>query len=101
MSFRPELARGFGPVGGSGTFREQNGPHNSWFLPSNGITRILGFSFIASLLRRLLGGQFGGDAGGSMYFMDSIMLFVLGSLIEGGRRLFSWAIDRFKLFREF
>jgi len=72
----------------------------SWFSPSNGVTRIVGFSFVATLLRKLLGGQTSTDAGGSSYLMDSIMLFMLGTVLEGGRRFFSWAIDRFKLFGE-
>ena len=46
-------------------------------------TRIMGFSFIASLFS-------------NSYILDSAKLLVLGSLIETGRRLFQWLIERFR-----
>ena len=46
-------------------------------------TRIMGFSFIASLFSK-------------SYMVDSAKLLILGSLIETGRRLFQWLIERFR-----
>jgi mitochondrial chaperone BCS1 len=51
------------------------------------ITRIMGFSFFASLLS-------------STKLLESAKLLFLGSLVETGRRLFQWLIERFRL-REF
>lgn len=69
---------------------------NSWFTSENSFSRIMGFSFLASI--------FGTDSGstgqGTSYLMNSVRLFLLGTIIEGGRRLFGWFMDRFKPFRE-
>lgn len=52
-------------------------------LLSGAITRIMGFSLFASLFQRTDG-----------YAFDTARLFVLGSLIEGGRRFFQWLVER-------
>uniref|UniRef100_A0A8H8CDY5 BCS1 N-terminal domain-containing protein n=1 Tax=Psilocybe cubensis TaxID=181762 RepID=A0A8H8CDY5_PSICU len=74
----------------------------SWFGPGQGLTRIFGFSFIASLLQGM-GTKLesiGNAAGGSnSYFGNSMKLFLLGTIIESGRRFFSWAMERFKPFQ--
>ncbi|KAF9556916.1 P-loop containing nucleoside triphosphate hydrolase protein [Agrocybe pediades] len=100
MAFEPS----FFPMGSQRAVRMRGGvaqnEESSWFMPSGGITRIMGFSFVMSLLRKVLGGQAGSaSAGGSSYFMDSVMLFLLGTIAEAARRLFAWVIDRFKLFQ--
>jgi chaperone BCS1 len=67
--------------------------------------RILGFSMFASVLDGGLGGggfvSGGADNGGTAAnaVVASLRLFLLGTLIETGRGLFQWVIERFKLFR--
>ena len=83
----------------------------SFFSSTNSMSRIVGFSFLASIVTGLLHGQSalsgrqsGGNAaagGQSSYVMDSVKLFLLGSIIEGGRRFFAWIMGRFKPFRTF
>jgi len=53
----------------------------------------MGFSFFASLFG---GGSQGGPAG---YIWDSARLLILGFIIETGRRVFQWLIERVR-FRE-
>jgi chaperone BCS1 len=75
------------------------------------LTRILGFSMFASVLDGGLGGggfvngagENGGNGGGAAAnaFITSLRLFLLGTLIETGRRLFQWVVERFKFFRVF
>ncbi|KAF8872800.1 hypothetical protein CPB84DRAFT_1798973 [Gymnopilus junonius] len=84
---------------------------NSWFSSTNAMSRIMGFSFLATIIQGLLNGQgsvtgphgvgnAGVGAGGpNSYLIDSIRLFLLGSIIEGGRRFFSWIMGRFKPFQ--
>ncbi|RDB18320.1 Mitochondrial chaperone BCS1 [Hypsizygus marmoreus] len=52
---------------------------NNW-----SFTRLMGFSFIASLLQ-------------NQHLVDSAKLLVLGTLIETGRRLCQWLMERFQL----
>ncbi|KAF8200279.1 P-loop containing nucleoside triphosphate hydrolase protein [Pholiota molesta] len=54
---------------------------------ANAFKRIVGFSVFASLFEGLIG------------VMSSLRLFILGTIIETGRRLFQWVIERFKLFQ--
>ena len=74
------------------------------------LTWILGFSMFASVLDGGLGGGFvngagenGENGGGAAAnaFITSFRLFLLGTLIETGRRLFQWVVERFKFFRVF
>jgi chaperone BCS1 len=72
------------------------------------LTRILGFSMFASVLDGGMGGggfvNGGGENGGGVAanaFITSLRLFLLGTLIETGRRLFQWVVERFKFFRTF
>jgi len=75
------------------------------------LTRILGFSMFASVLDGDLGGggfvngagENGGNEGGAAAnaFITTLRLFLLGTLIETGRRLFQWVVERFKFFRVF
>jgi len=72
------------------------------------LTRILGFSMFASVLDGGLGGggfvrENGGNGGGAAAnaLITSLRLFLLGTLIETGRRLFQWVVERFKFFRMF
>lgn len=73
------------------------------------LTRILGFSMFASLLDGGLGGggfvkgggEDGGNGAAANAFITSLRLFLLGTLIETGRRLFQWVVERFKFFRMF
>lgn len=60
----------------------------SWIpeVASSAWTRIMGLSFLASLFQHA-------------YLLDSVKLLVLGSIIETGRRLCQWLIERFR-FRE-
>ncbi|KAF8809901.1 P-loop containing nucleoside triphosphate hydrolase protein [Phlegmacium glaucopus] len=55
----------------------------SWLSGSNFMTRIMGFSFIASLLQ-------------SNSSMGSAKLFLLGTIIESGRRFCQWLVERFR-----
>jgi chaperone BCS1 len=64
-------------------------------------TKIMGFSFFASLFGGLGGGD--GDRSGNMggggrgsYVWNTISLFLLGLLVETGRRLCQWIIQRVK-----
>ena len=75
------------------------------------LTWILGFSMFASVLDGGLGGggfvngagENGGNGGraAANAFITSFRLFLLGTLIETGRRLFQWVVERFKFFRVF
>ncbi|KAF9473951.1 P-loop containing nucleoside triphosphate hydrolase protein [Pholiota conissans] len=67
----------------------------------NALTRIMGFSVFASLLQSFVGGGNGAAGGGALNgaVMNSFRLFILGTLVESGRRFFNWAIERFKLFQ--
>ncbi|KAF8153881.1 P-loop containing nucleoside triphosphate hydrolase protein [Crassisporium funariophilum] len=56
----------------------------SWLSGSNVLTRIMGFSFFASLLQS------------NSYMLDSAKLLILGTIIETGRRLCQWLIERFR-----
>lgn len=86
---------------------------NSWFSSTNVISRIMGFSFLANILHGLLNGQgavpgspgasdMGAGTGGgpNSYVIDSLRLFLLGLIIEGGRRFFAWIMGRFKPLRK-
>ena len=55
----------------------------SWLSGSNFLTRIMGFSFFASILQS------------NSYMVDSVRLFLLGTIIESGRRFCQWLIERF------
>ena len=55
----------------------------SWLSGSNFLTRVMGFSFFASMLQS------------NSYMVDSIRLFLLGTIIETGRRFCQWLIERF------
>ena len=60
----------------------------SWLSGSNFMTRVLGFSFFASMLQS------------NSYMVDSVRLFLLGAIIETGRRLCQWLMERFR-FRQY
>jgi hypothetical protein len=87
---------------------------NSWF---NGelVTRIMGFSFVASLFQGLSldgsGSKVGGDGGGgetqglpglmgygerSGYVWRTVSLFLIGLLVELGRRFSQWLFERMR-----
>lgn len=89
-------------------------PDNSWF---NGelFTRIMGFSFVASVFQGLLpldgaGSRVGGgDTQGvpwmtghglqgerSAYVWRTVSLFLLGLLVEAGRRFSQWLFERMR-----
>ena len=55
----------------------------SWLSGSNFMTRVMGFSFVASMLQS------------NSYMVDSVRLFLLGTIIETGRRFCQWLIERF------
>ena len=55
----------------------------SWLSGSNFLTRVMGFSFFASMLQS------------NSYMVDSVRLFLLGTIIETGRRFCQWLIERF------
>lgn len=57
----------------------------SWLSGSNFMTRIMGFSFVASLLQS------------NSYMVGSAKLFLLGTIIESGRRFCQWLIERFRI----
>ena len=61
---------------------------SSSFLGSNFLTRVMGFSFFASMFQS------------NSYMVDSIRLFLLGTIIETGRRFCQWLIERFR-FRQY
>ncbi|KAF8239161.1 P-loop containing nucleoside triphosphate hydrolase protein [Tricholoma matsutake] len=63
------------------TINQPTSSSNDWSGMS--FTRIMGFSFVASLFSQ-------------SYLFDSAKLLLLGSLIETGRRLFQWLIERFR-----
>ncbi|KAF8877083.1 P-loop containing nucleoside triphosphate hydrolase protein [Gymnopilus junonius] len=75
---------------------------DSWFSSQNAMSRIMGFSFLVNVLHGLLHGQgavagaggLGGELEGGV--IDSVRLFLLGWVIEGGRRFLSWILGRFK-----
>ncbi|KDR78146.1 hypothetical protein GALMADRAFT_245173 [Galerina marginata CBS 339.88] len=83
----------------------KSGVENSWFSPSNSMSRIMGFSFLASLFQSFTGTAGGGGlvngvpGGQNSYVADSIRLFLLGTIIEVGRRFFGWVVEKFKLFQ--
>lgn len=60
----------------------------SWLSGSNFLTRIMGFSFFAAMLQS------------NSYMVDSVKLFLLGTIIESGRRFCQWLMERFK-FRQY
>lgn len=64
------------------------------------LTRIMGMSIFASLIEGFVGGGAAGGGGMNNAVMGSIRLFILGTIIETGRRFFHWAVERFKLFRK-
>ncbi|KAF9033593.1 hypothetical protein BJ165DRAFT_1515242 [Panaeolus papilionaceus] len=70
-----------------------NQPNNNRSL----LTNIVGFSFLASLLQGFLTGRpaTGGSADTS-YLAQTVQLFFLGTLIEGGRRFYEWLKQRFQ-----
>lgn len=72
----------------------------SWFSNTDLMTKLMGLSFLSSFLGMGAGDAAAGGAGNAA-FMNSIRLLVLGALLEGGRRLFRYISERFKLFREF
>lgn len=68
---------------------------------ANALKRIVGFSVFASLFEGFIGGGNANGGGGvNNAVMTSLRLFILGTIVETGRRLFQWVIERFKLFRE-
>ncbi|PPQ68243.1 hypothetical protein CVT25_005312 [Psilocybe cyanescens] len=84
------------------SYESADTPDVSWFGPANALTRIFGFSFIASFFQGINGkmGSMGEGAGGSSsYIANSMRLFLLGTIIESGRRFFGWAMERFKPFQ--
>jgi chaperone BCS1 len=56
---------------------------------ANSLTRAMGFSFLTSL--------FSGTPLANTTFPDGVRLFMLGSIIETGRRFCNWAFERFKI----
>lgn len=76
---------------------------NSWL---NGnfdfITKIMSFSFIASLFNGFAGGERDGSGGtlgtggSGSYVWNTISLFLLGLFVETGRRFCQWIIQRVK-----
>ncbi|KAF8872803.1 hypothetical protein CPB84DRAFT_1798978 [Gymnopilus junonius] len=84
---------------------------DSWFSSQNAMSHIMGFSFLVNVLHGLLHGQgavagaggLGGGVGGgpNSYVIDSVRLFLLGWVIEGGRRFLSWILGRFKPLPQF
>lgn len=70
----------------------------SWFSNTDIMTKLMGLSFLSSFLG--MGAADGAGGAGNAAFMNSIRLLVLGALIEGGRRVFRYVSERFKLFRE-
>ena len=75
--------------------------YNSDATDGSTLTRIMGLSMFASLLEGFMGGGTGGGGGVNSAVMNSIRLFILGAIVEGGRRFFYWAVERFKLFRTY
>ena len=71
-----------------------------WFANTDIMTKLMGLSFISSFLGMGAGDGAVGGAGNAA-FMNSIRLLVLGVLVEGGRRLFQYFSQRFKLFRKY
>jgi len=68
---------------------------------SDFLSKMMGFSFLASVVGGGAGhvGMAGGPTNPYGYFWDSIRLFILGLVIETGRRFFRWVVDRVR-FRE-
>jgi mitochondrial chaperone BCS1 len=69
---------------------------------STGLMRIMGVSVFASLFQQIATGFHNGGVtggGGGNYVFDTARIFILGALIEGGRRFFQWLIERVR-FRE-
>ena len=56
---------------------------------ANSLTRAMGFSFLTSL--------FSGSTLANTTFPEGVRLFLLGSIIETGRRFCNWAFERFKI----
>ena len=63
--------------------QQANSEGASWLSGSNFLTRVMGFSFFASMLQS------------NSYMVDSVRLFLLGTIIESGRRFCQWLIERF------
>lgn len=72
--------------------------YNSGATDGSTLTRIMGLSMFASLFEGFVGGG-GGGVNGAV--INSVRLFILGTIIETGRRFFQWAVERFKLFRTY
>ncbi|KIM42019.1 hypothetical protein M413DRAFT_27547 [Hebeloma cylindrosporum] len=88
--------------------RSSSSSESSWWSNTNMLTRILGFSMFASVLDGGMGGggfvngrgeNVGNGGGAANAFMTSLRLFLIGTMIETGRRLFQWVIERFKFFQ--
>jgi mitochondrial chaperone BCS1 len=67
---------------------QQHHPDNAWLSGSNLMTRVMGFSFIASMLQS------------NSYMIDSVKWFLLGTIIESGRRFCQWLMERLS-FRQY
>ncbi|KDR78147.1 hypothetical protein GALMADRAFT_245174 [Galerina marginata CBS 339.88] len=65
----------------------QSASEGSWLSDTSFLTRIVGFSFFASLLQS------------NSLALNSFKLFILGTLAETGRRLCQWVYERFSLFQ--
>jgi len=70
------------------------GDVDSWFNPtgSNLLSRLLGFTMFASLFKAA-------DPSTTSYIVSGVGLFVLGTLLEMGRRFFHWLYERFSVFQ--
>ncbi|CAA7264045.1 unnamed protein product [Cyclocybe aegerita] len=67
------------------------------FLGSNIFNRVMSFSLFAGLFQAGMNGGIGGPQGQSAsvnYLWSSVALFVLGLLIETGRRFCQWLVER-------
>ena len=64
------------------------GSSSSWLPGSNLLTRIMEFSLFASMFQS------------HSPMVDTVKLFLLGTIIQSGRRFFQWLIERFK-FRQY
>ncbi|KAH6912123.1 mitochondrial chaperone BCS1 [Coprinopsis sp. MPI-PUGE-AT-0042] len=67
-------------------------PQGSSSSLATGFMGIMGISVFASLFQQTIAGFQNG--GGGNYVFDTARIFVLGALIEGGRRFFQWLIER-------
>ena len=75
-------------------FNSGLGNVDSWFGPagSNLLSRFLGLTVFASLFKSA-------DPS-TAYIASAVVLFVLGTFLEMGRRFFHWVYERFSVFRE-